>query len=513
MARSQLKEWVARPFLSFRGVALVSLVAIVVLVSACVSVLLESRHELIRRADMMASNILVLADQTVQIEVGRYDTRLLDIITDLHDADSAKTAAIPTGDELFGGAALRNSIGDIIVVGKDGKVLLSSRPTLTPAYAAALPQILTEPGSESNGMAISTILLGGQASPLIAVARRCLPGACGPAAAVIAMLPMSWIQGVFDGIVLGRNGAIALVDSSGTLLARQPPLQREMGRAMEGRALIAKIPHGRFFLYEKRSLTDGLNRRVTAGWVGTLPLIVFVGISTADILNAWTDLATVTIFALVMLSAGLVGLTVLLARQIRRKTQVDRQLVTVNAQLAELAQTDPLTGLLNRRGFDSNLAREWRRCRRAGKPLSLLMLDADHFKQYNDHFGHQAGDGVLRALADCIQATIRRPGDIAARYGGEEFSIVLPDTDGASACRIAELIRTRIEQLGMPHPGAGTVVTVSIGVSHSQPGPTGSAEELLAVADAALYESKALGRNRVTMRAVTPQPAAEQART
>jgi diguanylate cyclase (GGDEF)-like protein len=309
----------------------------------------------------------------------------------------------------------------------------------------------------------------------------------------------------------GRHRHAAHVLDPGRVRRHRPRPQRSH-RARRQQRHAARTP-APFFLYEKRSLSDGLNRRVTAGWVGTLPLIVFVGISTADILNAWTDLATVTIFALVMLSAGLVGLTVLLARQIRRKTQVDRQLVTVNAQLAELAQTDPLTGLLNRRGFDSNLAREWRRCRRAGKPLSLLMLDADHFKQYNDHFGHQAGDGVLRALADCIQATIRRPGDIAARYGGEEFSIVLPDTDGASACRIAELIRTRIEQLGMPHPGAGTVVTVSIGVSHSQPGPTGSAEELLAVADAALYESKALGRNRVTVRAVTPQPAAEQART
>jgi diguanylate cyclase (GGDEF)-like protein len=513
MAQAQLWERVIRPFLSFRGIAVVSLVAVVVLVSACISVLLESRHELIRRADMMAGNILVLADQTVQIEIGRYDTRLLDIITDLHDAGTAEDHAMPTGDQLFGGAALRNSIGDIIIIDAHGDILTSSRPNLTPLYAAALPAIVTQPGTGPNGMAISAILLNGQRQPLLALTRRCLPGACGPAAGIVAMLPMSWIQGVFDGIDLGRNGAIALVDGTVGLRASSVPVPHKIGHSFERLTVIADIPRGKSVRFEKRSVSDNVNRRVTAGWVGGLPLIVFVGISTTDILSGWTDLAAVTIFAVVLLSAGLIALTVLLTRQVRRKTQVDRQLVSANAQLAELARTDPLTGLLNRRGFDDNLQREWRRCRRGGKPISLLMLDADHFKQYNDRFGHQAGDGVLRALAECVLTKIRRPGDIAARYGGEEFSIVLPDTDGQAALRIAETIRATVEAMAMPHGMAGAVVTVSIGVSYALPGPEGSAEALLAVADAALYESKAMGRNQVTTRPVTPQPAAERAQT
>jgi diguanylate cyclase (GGDEF)-like protein len=513
MGQAKLWERVVRLFLSFRGVALVSLVAVIVLVSACISVLLESRHELIRRADMMAGNILVLADQTVQIEIGRYDTRLLDIITDLHDADTTGSHATPTGDQLFGGAALRNSIGDIIIIGAKGHVLSSSRPDLTPYYAAALPGILMQPGTGPNGMAISTILMNGQRPPLLALTRLCLPGACGPAVGIVAMLPMSWIQGVFDGIDLGRNGVIALVDGSGTLLARKPAAANKTGHSFERQMIIAKIPRDKAVRFQKRSLTDGLHRRITAGWVGGLPLVVFVAISTSDILSAWTNLAGVTIFAVLVLSAGLIALTVLLARQLRRKTQVDRQLVAANAQLAELARTDPLTGLFNRRGFDDNLDREWRRCRRGGKPISLLMLDADHFKLYNDHFGHQAGDGVLRALAECVLTKIRRPGDIAARYGGEEFSIVLPDTDAQAALRIAEAIRAAVEAMGIPHGMTGAVVTVSIGMSYALPGAQGSADELLAVADAALYESKATGRNRVTTRPVTPQPAAAGAPT
>jgi diguanylate cyclase (GGDEF)-like protein len=511
MAKAHLRERVTRPLLSFRGVAVVSIVAAVVLVAACVSVLIESRDELVWRADLMATNILVLADQTVRIEIGRYDTRLLDIIADLHSASEAGDGTLPTGDELFGGAALRDSIGDILIVDSRGNILTSSRPSMTPQYSAALPSISAQLGRGQNGIAISTVLLGDQIQPQIALTRRCLPGACGPASAVVAILPMSWIQGVFNGLKLGRKGAIALVDSSGTLLARKPTAASRIGQIVERPSLIAQIPRSGLFVYQRFSRTDGKRRRVTAGWVGTLPLIVFVGISTADILRGWNNLAIVITFAVVVLSVGLVALTFLLARQVHRKTLVDRQLLSLNMQLAELARTDPLTGLMNRRGFDDNLAREWRRCRRAGKPVSLLMLDVDHFKQYNDHYGHQAGDGVLRTVADCIVAKIRRPGDIAARYGGEEFSVVLPDTDFTAACRIAEVIRASTEALAIQHGSGSALVTVSIGVSYAEPGELGAADALVAVADSALYESKALGRNRVTARRVTPQPAAEQA--
>ena len=217
--------------------------------------------------------------------------------------------------------------------------------------------------------------------------------------------------------------------------------------------------------------------------------------------------------AVVGLSGGLVALTLLLAREVHRKMEVDRELLSANAQLADLARTDGLTGLLNRRGFDESLAREWRRCQRNGKPISLLMLDADHFKAYNDQFGHQAGDGVLRTLGACISSNIRRPGDIAARYGGEEFVVVLPDTDLAGAGQIGEAIRSGVEALAMPHAESMGIVTLSVGISFAAPGSADSAEHLVATADAALYESKATGRNRVTMRPAIRQPAAEPARS
>jgi diguanylate cyclase (GGDEF)-like protein len=510
MAKEALRERLTRQWLSLRGVAFVSLAAIAVLCAGCLSVLLQSRLELVRRADIMAANILLLADQTVQIEIRRYDLRLLDVIADLHDPVASMRGGVILGAPLFGGLALRDSIGDIIVVDARGRVLASSRPNLTLEYAVALPSIVAKPGSETFGLGVSTVLLNNGGQPLIALTRWCADGACGQAAAVIAMLPMAWIQGVFAGLVLGRDGAIALTDVSGTLLARQPFLPSAIGHVFESHALIGRIHRTGATVYTK--VMGGRRGRVTAGWIDGLPLLVFVSISTGEILRGWSHLAFVIILAVVVLSGGLVALTLLLAREVHRKMKVDRQLLSANALLAELARTDGLTNLLNRRGFDESLAREWRRCHRNAKPISLLMLDADHFKAYNDRFGHQAGDGVLRALAACILAKIRRPGDVAARYGGEEFIVILPDTDLAGAGQVAEAIRAGVEALAIPHAVEGPVVTISVGVGLAVAGGSVTADDLLAAADGALYESKATGRNRVTLRVAIPQPAAEPAR-
>ncbi|WP_419758971.1 sensor domain-containing diguanylate cyclase [Acidisoma sp.] len=512
MARAELRERFTRRWLTLRGVAFVSVAAISVLSAGCLSVLLQSRLELVRRADIMAANILLLADQTVQIEVRRYDLRLLDVIADLRDP-ATRPAGVPSAPSLFGGLSLRRSIGDIIIVDARGRVLASSRPDVTARYAVALPSILASPGAETFGLGISTVLPADREQPLIALTRSCAPDACGQASAVVAMLPMAWIQGVFGGLVLGRDGAMTLTDGSGTLLARQPTEPGTLGRVLERQALIARIHRTGMTVYNRTIPPNGQRFRVTSGWVDGLPLLVSVSISYAEILRGWRHLAFVIIFAVVLLAGGLVALTLLLAREVHRKMKVDEQLLSANALLAEMARTDWLTGLLNRRGFDDSLVREWRRCYRNGKPISLMMLDADHFKAYNDRFGHQAGDGVLRALGACIVANIRRPGDVAARYGGEEFTVVLPDTDTSGAGKIAEAIRAGVEALAIPHVEDGRSVTVSVGVSTATPEQLLTAEDLLAAADAALYDSKAAGRNRVTPRAATPQPAAEPART
>lgn len=176
-----------------------------------------------------------------------------------------------------------------------------------------------------------------------------------------------------------------------------------------------------------------------------------------------------------------------------------RRLDEANRELIRLSSVDGLTGIANRRQFDEFLTREWSRGIRSGTPLSMLMCDVDFFKQYNDHYGHPAGDECLKTVAKTLQAGVHRPADLTARYGGEEFAVVLPDTDLPGAEQVAEEMRRTLEGLAMPHAGSLLgLVTISIGVACTVPRrESGSAEQLIADADAALYRAKQAGRNRV----------------
>ncbi|SDD91632.1 sensor domain-containing diguanylate cyclase [Belnapia rosea] len=180
-------------------------------------------------------------------------------------------------------------------------------------------------------------------------------------------------------------------------------------------------------------------------------------------------------------------------------------------QLATLARLDGLTGVANRRSFDEALGRAWAHCMQAGLPVSLILVDVDRFKAFNDHYGHQGGDGCLRVVAATVGATIRRAGDLVARYGGEEFVVLLPETDAEGAAAVAERLRMEVEALALPHAACGRedgVVTVSVGLATMRPASCRSArgpEALVEAADQALYQAKQAGRNRV-MRAPQIDP-------
>jgi len=187
--------------------------------------------------------------------------------------------------------------------------------------------------------------------------------------------------------------------------------------------------------------------------------------------------------------------TVLVMRDItERKTQAE--------ELSTLALTDGLTGLSNRRAFDEALKREWLRTLREGSQISLLLLDVDHFKEFNDQYGHQVGDDCLRAIAAVIRRTVRAT-DIPARYGGEEIGIILPSSGTPGAVETAEKVRSAIEALKLPHEGGlagGGWVTASIGIATAvalDGGTMRMPESLLLAADNALYKAKHAGRNRI----------------
>ena len=179
-----------------------------------------------------------------------------------------------------------------------------------------------------------------------------------------------------------------------------------------------------------------------------------------------------------------------------RETQ--RRLQEANARLERLAHEDALTGVANRRGFDSRLQLEFARAARRREPLTLVLLDLDRFKEFNDAAGHLAGDECLRRVTDVLKVCLGRATDLLARYGGEEFVALLPDTPLEAGARLATRMRKAVSGLGIPHPGpAGGVVTVSVGVASIVPAARSHPNTLLDAADRALYTAKDRGRNRV----------------
>lgn len=209
----------------------------------------------------------------------------------------------------------------------------------------------------------------------------------------------------------------------------------------------------------------------------------------------------------------LIAFFVVILRQVQRINQVLKESIINSLELEkskeqteklanelyELSTRDALTSVINRRGFDEALSHEWMRAKRSNTPLTLLMIDVDYFKTFNDSLGHPAGDECLRRIASTLTRYARRAGEVIARYGGEEFAILLPNTGASEGAIIAENIRLGIAGLGIEHPasGVGDAVTVSIGVCGAEPGQLEDSQTLLRLADHALYQAKADGRNCV----------------
>jgi diguanylate cyclase (GGDEF)-like protein len=312
---------------------------------------------------------------------------------------------------------------------------------------------------------------------------------------VLASLPVSYFANFYKAFDVGREGAIVLLNADGTLYARQPFNENIVGTSLASTPLfldhLSKAPSG---AYRYVSTIDDI-RRVSGYQLGKrYPLVVVAALGENEVLAEWwqnvlTRGSTAAIF---------VGLLVLmgfrLAKQVARRQEVE-------ADLERLASTDALTGLSNRRAFDKALEKEWARASREGTTLSLILIDVDHFKQFNDRYGHQAGDAALQVVAaECARAC-RRPGDVAARYGGEELALILPNTDAAGASIVAEGARRAIEGLELSHQDSATgSVTASFGCASRRPPADDHAQpagSLTKLADAALYEAKMKGRNRV----------------
>lgn len=190
--------------------------------------------------------------------------------------------------------------------------------------------------------------------------------------------------------------------------------------------------------------------------------------------------------------------------EITERKRVETALQQANQKLEQLATHDGLTRVANRRYFDDYLQQEWQRMAREQQPLSLILLDVDFFKAYNDYFGHQQGDEGLVAIAQAVRQVVKRSADLLARYGGEEFGVILPNTRRTGAESVAQAIQAEIKALRLPHPKSrvNDYLTVSMGIASVVPTPSQAMEDLVAAADSALYQAKRRGRDRYWIRLI-----------
>ena len=301
----------------------------------------------------------------------------------------------------------------------------------------------------------------------------------------VTSVSLDFFQQLFNRVQARSGGVISIIADDDTILARSPAVGMDVKESPD-LGWVRRQSSGQ----DAGSLAyvsgiDGVPRRGSYQHLNHFPVSTLVSQSDWDIQRSWrTELTTHAIIL------GCVMVVVLL---------LGRQAIGASRMLAAQAMHDGLTGLPNRRAFDIAIEREARRAARAGHPLSVILIDIDHFKDYNDCFGHPAGDECLRLTARTIQGCLQRPGDLAARYGGEEFAVLLPGANQASAFKVAETIRIAVSGLGVQHaPKLGGAVTISAGAATVTPRSTGySSQTLVGFADAALYQAKAAGRNVV----------------
>lgn len=336
------------------------------------------------------------------------------------------------------------------------------------------------------------------------------------AGVVVATLYLDHFLKLYNSIDMGGNGVINLISANARIVVRRPFKEAEIDTSVaKGPLFTQLLPKGPFGSAIVKSYVDGVERVVGFRRVDEYPLIIFAALNKEEVLASWRQesLLSAAIVVLLMGILGVLGYRSI--RQMKEQNHIQNELlgaqeklIEVNRTLELLALEDALTGLANRRQFDLFLHAEMGRAKRSQGSLALLMIDVDHFKRFNDQYGHLTGDECLRTISAIIRANINRPGDLAARYGGEEFAVVLPGTDYVGAFLVAEKIRRAVQQAGIEHSeGTEGTVTVSLGVSACSPTVEDLSKALIGAADKALYVAKTSGRN---MSVITNDPITEQ---
>ena len=471
-------------------------------------VLLQARRDAWTTAKEASQNLRLVLDRDIARNLKVFDLSLQGVIHALATPGIADASVEVRRLALFDSAITAEDLGALRVLDAEGRVLEdSASPAPNGDDLSPGEPIHAPPGRQGDGLAVGRIDRDATAASdqTLSLTRR-IPMPDGRI--VEGVLRLALFRDLFENLDLGDRGTITVFRDDGRVLYSHPRLVDAIDRDLSGSEDFRHFTERDHGSLVSRSPVDGVVRLSTFGRVAGFPIILAIGRTTDDIYAAWWRRTLIGAPFRLILCAFAVASTLLFSREIRRRQAAEGALRVAMDVLSAQATTDGLTGIANRRAFDARLDSEWRRALRARTSIAVLTMDVDHFKGFNDRYGHPRGDEALRAVASCLRDVARRPSDLAARTGGEEFSVVLPDTDLAGALRVAEQIRSTVEALDLHHEGSATGrLTLSIGVAVARPIGGDLCQDLLQAADAALYAAKRAGRNQVCAAQTEPPPA------
>jgi diguanylate cyclase (GGDEF)-like protein len=482
----------AKPWRLSAKLLIASSVATVIGFSAiCASVVLDMRRGEEQIARQTLENLAAGIDADIGRNIELYDLSLRAVVSNMVMPELKDVPKTIRQLILFDHAATASHFGAIQVFDASGTLTVDASTLDPPPENRADEEYFSVHRDRSDvGLFISKPMLHRGAYAIV-LSRR-ITGVDGRFLGVVAgSIRFSYFHDLFSRLSLDQDDTITVLRTDRTIIMRRPFDLDVIGTNLADRRNWnpAKLPADGS--YSGQGPIDA-TPRLYVRRNGSSPLFVVVGKPMDAILDRWRVEATRIGAIMLALIAFVLAVTLFLAREIGRRAAAEDK-------LEELATTDPLTGLKNRRRFDAAMNDEWRRAMRQRTALSLLMIDADHFKAYNDTFGHQAGDQVLVGIAICISDSVKRAGDCVARYGGEEFAVLLPGTNAADALTVAETIRMKVT--GWCDDSVQS--TVSVGIASMVPSAGTDWPQLVHAADKALYAAKAAGRNRCVL-AETP---------
>jgi diguanylate cyclase (GGDEF)-like protein len=459
-----------------------------------VAILYGGREDAMQHSTEWSRNTLVVLEQDIDHDIKLCDWALQAVILDVERPDVMALPPRLKRTILFDRATMLPYLEAVFVTDAIGRVVIDSRSDVpTEANWAGEDYFRIQRDKPAGGLYVSapraSKWVGGET--VIFLSRRITAPNGSFLGVAAGAVTLDHFQRLFSDLKIGSHGAAALIHTDGVFVTHVPDDAPFAGRSIPRSGPLARMMQRSEGSFIQASGIDGVVRAFNFKHLPGLPLIAHVSPALTDIYAQWSARAVRVALLMALICSAFIGIVVLLVRALGEKAQAE-------STLRKLAQTDALTGLANRRTLDEILEREWQRAVRTERPLSLLFVDLDHFKAYNDQYGHPAGDAVLAAVGRCLAEHARRPGDVVARYGGEEFVAVLPDTDSMGALSIAEALRDGVAKLAIEHQGSEQGhVTVSIGAASWQGLIADSVHSVVKAADEALYRAKAVGRNRV----------------